>query len=109
MKIIINNIKENPIDLLRRAGYVFQRHVDKNEMSFIKPLARSGYPRFHIYTRIKSNNLLINIHLDHKKETYGDATRHHGEYEESRILREEVERLKQMLNNDYIVNSLEKY
>ena len=97
MKIIINNIKENPVNILRRAGYIFQRHAGE-EMSFIRPLARGGYPRFHIYARVKNNNLLINIHLDHKKETYGKTTRHHGEYEEDGALEEEVKRIKTIIN-----------
>ena len=39
----------------------------------------------------------INIHLDMKKETYGNDTRHHGEYENSGALAEEVRRLKAIL------------
>lgn len=108
MKITINNIKENPANLLRRAGYAFQRHAGENEMSFIRPLARGGYPRFHIYTRTESGNLMINIHLDHKKETYGKAARHHGEYGEDGALREEVKKIKQIFDAGYIANSLER-
>lgn len=97
MKITINNIKENPVNLLRRAGYIFQRHAGE-EMSFVRPLARGDYPRFHIYARAENNNLLISIHLDHKRETYGDSTRHHGEYEENGALKEEVERIKAIIS-----------
>jgi len=98
MKIAINNIKENPVSILRRVGYAFQRHAGENEMSFVRPLARGGYPRFHIYAGVKESNLLISIHLDHKKETYGDSTRHHGEYEEDGALKEEVERIKTIIS-----------
>lgn len=93
MKIKIENIKENPVNLLRRAGYAFQRH-EGDEMSFIRPLAQAGYPRFHMYARVEEFSLLINIHLDQKKETYGNNTRHHGEYEDSQALTQEVERIK---------------
>ncbi|MCD6149409.1 hypothetical protein J7J13_01315 [bacterium] len=96
MKIIINNIKENPASFLRRAGYIFQRHIGE-EMSFIRPLARGGYPRFHIYAYADSGNLIINIHLDQKKETYGDSTRHHGEYEEDGALKKEADRIKTII------------
>jgi len=96
MKIIVNDIKENSVSLLRRAGYAFQRHAGE-EMSFVRPLAQSGYPRFHIYARAENNNLSINIHLDQKKETYGNSTRHHGEYEEDGALKEEVERIKTII------------
>lgn len=92
MKIKIEAIKENPVSLLRRAGYIFQRN-EGAEMSFVRPLAQSGYPRFHIYAKVDVIDLVINIHLDQKKETYGNGTRHHGEYENEGILKEETERI----------------
>ncbi len=96
MKIEIKNIKENPVNLLRRAGYSFQRQ-ENGEMSFVRPLARAGFPRFHMYAHVADLNLIINIHLDQKKETYGQATRHHGEYENDGALKTEIERLKGVL------------
>lgn len=93
MKFKIEAIKENPTSLLRRAGYIFQRN-EGNEASFIRPLARQGYPRFHMYVKVVDDtNLEINIHLDQKKNTYGDDTRHHGEYGDSPALEEEVKRI----------------
>jgi hypothetical protein len=96
MKIEIKNVQGNPVNVLRRAGYSFQRQ-DGQEMSFIRPLARAGYPRFHMYAQISGLDILINIHLDQKKETYGDNTRHHGEYEDDGALKVEVERIKNSL------------
>ncbi len=93
MKIEIENIKENPVSLLRRIGYTFQRHSNNNEMSFVRSLARAGFPRFHIYAKVDNTNLSISIHLDQKKETYGRDTRHHGEYENDGALKNEVERI----------------
>jgi hypothetical protein len=98
MKITIEKIKQSPTNLLRRAGYIFQ-HGDNNEMSFIRPLARAGYPRFHMYASVAGTKLTINIHLDQKKETYGNNTRHHGEYEDEGALKVEVERIKNILNS----------
>ncbi|MCX6765439.1 MAG: hypothetical protein NT136_00500 [Candidatus Moranbacteria bacterium] len=95
MKIEIKNIRGNPADLLRRAGYIFQSRKE-DEMGFVRPLSSSGYPRFHIFTRVVGGNLIINIHLDQKKETYGEAKRHHGEYE-SAIIKEEAERIASVL------------
>lgn len=97
MQLKFENIKENAATLLRRAGYIFQRK-EGGKMSFIKPLARSGYPRFHIYTETKDNLLVLNLHLDQKKETYGMATRHHGEYEDSDTVKTEAERIQQVLS-----------
>jgi hypothetical protein len=97
MKIQIDTIKENPVTLLRRAGYVFQRN-ERDEMSFVRPMARSGYPRFHMYARAEGTNLIINFHLDQKKETYGAGTRHQGEYEDEGVLQVEANRIKQLLS-----------
>ncbi|EKE19732.1 MAG: hypothetical protein ACD_8C00118G0004 [uncultured bacterium] len=96
MRLKIENIKENPVNLLRRAGYTFQRN-EQDEMSFIRPMARSGYPRFHMYAHVEGLSLLINFHLDQKKETYGQGTRHHGEYEEEGALQAEAIRIRQIL------------
>lgn len=96
MKFIINDISDNPVNLLRRAGYIFQRK-DGHEMSFIRPLAAAGYPRFHMYAKLRGEDLDVSFHLDQKKETYGDDTRHHGEYEESGALKQEADRIKSFL------------
>jgi len=96
MRIEIANIKGNPAMLLRRAGYIFQRQ-EGNEMSFVRPLARAGFPRYHIYASVSGLNLAINIHLDQKKETYGQDTRHHGEYANEGALAEEIARIRAVL------------
>ena len=96
MQLEIKNITENPVSMLRRAGYVFQRQ-EGSEMSFVRPFSASGYPRFHMYVKVENFNLVINIHYDAKKETYGEGTRHHGEYENEGMLGEEVKRLKVIL------------
>ena len=77
---------------MRKAGYVFQRR-ENDEMSFVRVLASAGYPRFHCYTKVDKVTLTVSFHLDQKKHTYGENTRHHGEYENDGPLKEETERL----------------
>lgn len=96
MQIKIENFNQNLVNSFRRAGYVFQRQAG-DEMSFVRAFSAQGYPRFHIYAKIEEGNLIANIHLDMKKETYGDNTRHHGEYGDEGVLRDEVRRLKAVL------------
>ena len=98
MKITLNNSTGNPSNLLRRAGYQFQRHSG-DQMSFIRPLSRSGYPRFHIYVSWNNQQLTLNLHLDQKRHTYGETTRHHGEYDNEGPLQEEIKRLKSILHS----------
>lgn len=97
MKLRFENITENPGSLLRRAGYTFIR-TEEAEMSFILPMSRSGYPRFHIFAKTEGTTLHVNLHLDQKRETYGHVARHHGEYENSDVLSKEAERLKQFIH-----------
>lgn len=92
MKIFISAITENPASLLRRVGYIFQRE-EGGEISFVRVLASQGYPRFHCYAKLDKLSLTLNLHLDQKKHTYGETTRHHGEYENNGPLKEEVTRL----------------
>ena len=92
MRLIVEKISENPVSLLRNSGYIFQRK-EGQEMSFVRPLARAGYPRFHIYCQVEGVRLVLNLHLDQKRETYGEDTRHHGEYEDSIPVKEELHRL----------------
>ena len=89
MKIIITEPTDNAVTLFRRAGYAFQ-HKDGEEMSFVRPLARAGYPRFHAYVKIQGKDMIVSFHLDQKKETYGDDTRHHGEYGNDGPVKEEA-------------------
>jgi hypothetical protein len=95
MRIKIDNFKENPASFFRRIGYVFVRR-EEDDMSFVRSMSRSGYPRFHIFAHMEQENLVINIHLDQKKETYGSGTRHHGEYENEGTLKGEIERIKKL-------------
>ncbi|MFZ1626816.1 MAG: hypothetical protein WAT81_03380 [Candidatus Moraniibacteriota bacterium] len=96
MKLIIENLSDNIVTLFRRAGFTFQRE-EKGEMSFVRPLGRSGYPRFHCYTKPHGLGIECNLHLDQKRETYGRATRHHGEYEEAGALAEELLRMESII------------
>jgi len=95
MKIEVKNFKGSLVGIFRQAGYIFQ-HREEGEMSFIKPLAKSGYPRFHAYIIHEGKDLILKIHLDQKKETYGKNLRHHGEYGNDGPLKEETERLKKI-------------
>jgi hypothetical protein len=92
MKLQISPLTANVLTLLRHAGYAFQR-TEGNEQAWVRVLASAGYPRFHMYTKQEKLTLFINLHLDHKKHTYGEDTRHHADYEYAGVLKDEVDRL----------------
>lgn len=100
MRLRFQNVHENPVTLLRRAGYHFQ-YKDNGEMSFIRPLSKQGdYPRFHAYARMTKTTMELSLHLDHKEHTYGETTRHHGEYADDGPVGTEAERLSAILKHD---------
>ena len=99
MKFIIKNTSgENTTNLMRRVGYYFLQEKD-SELSFVRPLERSGYPRFHIYLKPNEKNeeIIFNLHLDQKRPIYKTAHDHAAEYE-GKVVETETERIKQILS-----------
>jgi len=99
MKFIIKNTSgENTTNLMRRVGYYFLQEKD-SELSFVRPLERSGYPRFHIYLKPNEKNeeIIFNLHLDQKRPVYKTAHDHAAEYE-GKVVETETERIKQILS-----------
>jgi len=90
MKFSIKNPKENTLNLTRKIGYYY---YDK---SFVRPLERSGHPRFHLYIEENDDELIFNLHLDQKRPIYKGAPAHAGEYE-GLIVENEAQRIKQLL------------
>lgn len=101
MKILVKDPRENAVTLLRRAGYAFQ-HKDGAEMSFVRTFGRSGFPRFHAYAKMDGRDLLVSFHLDQKRETYGESTRHHGEYGNEGPVGEEAVRLAPLIGGEIV-------
>ncbi len=97
MKFVLKGpLKENILSLIRRVGYYFERKSEKEELVFIRPLERSGYPRFHLYLKVEGEDLIFNLHLDQKRPIYKGVSAHSGEYE-GKVVEEETERIKQIL------------
>jgi len=116
MKFILEKpAKENIYTLIRKIGYyplsvneagassspfAAARIKDEKaeEINCVKPLDRSGYPRFHIYLKTDGENLILNLHLDQKKPIYKGAPAHAGEYD-GEIVKKEAERVKEILSS----------
>lgn len=65
-------------------------------MAFVRPFGASGFPRFHVYAHMESSGMILNIHLDQHKETYGKKSLHHGEYGNEGALADEVKRIQSL-------------
>lgn len=97
MIFVIKNPRDNITNLTRKIGYFFIGQNEKtSESSFIKPLERSGFPRFHLYISEKDDELIFNLHLDQKRPIYKGTTAHSGEYD-GEVVEKEAERIKQIL------------
>ena len=98
MKFVIENPQVNISVLFRRAGYHFVKR-EGEEMSFARSLTGQKFPRFHIFSKMEGNKLIVNIHIDHKAASYEGSSAHSGEYgEDSKLLREEMEKLMSLGN-----------
>ena len=95
MKILIkkNKLPLAPEMILRQAGYNYLPGRGSREDSFVRALARSGYPRFHIYLKEENDIIEFNLHLDQKKPSYAGSHAHSGEYK-GKVVEEEIKRLK---------------
>jgi len=101
MKFILEKpAKENIYTLIRRIGYYpLSKEQKTEEINCVRPLDRSGYPRFHIYLKTDAENLIFNLHLDQKKPIYKGITAHSGEYN-GKIVENEAERIKEILKGN---------
>lgn len=97
MDFSLKNPGGSIVNLGRDIGYIFQRQVSENEVSFTRPLNRGGYPRFHIYLKGNNEELLFSLHIDQKRPVYKEAHDHAAEYD-GRVVEEEAQRIKQILS-----------
>lgn len=95
MRFTIKNPSgESVVNLMRRIGYHFLE--ENSGFSFIRPLERRGYPRFHLHSKIEDNKLILNLHLDQKRPLYRGVPAHAAEYK-GKVVEKEAERIKQTL------------
>lgn len=102
MKFVIKatTLEFSIFNQMRGLGYHFlSRNDEELEMNFVRPFSRDGYPRFHAYVKIspREKELSFNLHLDQKRPIYKGAIAHSGEYDGD-LVKEEAERIKQILN-----------
>lgn len=73
---------------MRECGYACDRTPQGNELSCMRRLAGYDYPRFHAYIHKENKSLVINLHLDQKKPSYGTARAHSGDYDGEQVTAE---------------------
>lgn len=91
-----NQLRETPEMFLRRAGYVFLEDRKTGNESFVRPLNRGYYPRFHLYLVQSNGQVILNLHLDQKQASYAGAHAHNGEYV-GELVQEEIDRIRSLV------------
>lgn len=87
MKFHIKNNNLSLTSLFREIGY-----KPLGPDNAVRPVRGQRYPRFHIYFKEEGDNIIINLHLDQKRPSYGKHTAHSGEYE-GEIVDKEAKRI----------------
>ena len=91
MRLNFKNLKDSPLNLMRRAGYGFAgEDPQTGELNFTRRLSGGDYPRFHAFIKSDGDFVFVNLHLDQKKASYRGTRAHSGEYEDSEILEKEA-------------------
>jgi len=98
MKLILDNnqLSETPEMFLREAGYMFLEDRKTGNESFVRPLNRGYYPRFHLYIDQSNGRVIFNLHLDQKQASYSGAHAHNGEYD-GETVQEEINRIRALV------------
>ncbi|SRR6056297_343482 len=89
-------LRHNPYQLARKAGYGFIRDKKSGQESLVRRLGGGFYPRFHLYIEQENDKVIFSLHLDQKAAGYPGPHRHNAEYE-SPLVKEELERLRQFI------------
>lgn len=81
---------------IRRCGYAQFRDPRTGEFSFTRRLGSGFYPRFHLYVDERDAEVVLKLHLDQKRPSYGVGHAHSGEYE-GPIVEQETRRIETLL------------
>lgn len=97
MKFQTKRPRESIITIIRQLGYQPISRI-KDEFNCLRYLAKSGYPRFHLYIKEdkEKNELIFNLHLDQKRPSYPGIKAHSGEYS-GEVVEKEGKRIKEIL------------
>jgi hypothetical protein len=74
-------------NLMRRAGYGEHRGHGA-QMSYVKRIHATPYPRYHAYVEDRDGGMQLNLHLDQKEASHAGSRAHGGEYDGPLVERE---------------------
>lgn len=91
----------DPARFIRRCGYgeYYDRRLGK--ISYMKRARMTDmFPRYHVYLEERDEEVIVDLHLDQKRPSYGEETMHSGEYEGGAVEREaaRIQELAKLVN-----------
>jgi hypothetical protein len=98
MDFTIKNLKDNPLNISRRIGYLMLGAQGSNEYNLVRKITGNNFPRFHVYLKQRGDYFEFNLHLDQKAPIYKGSHAHSGEYE-GPVVENEADRIKEKLEN----------
>ena len=97
MEFAIKHNDKSVSDVMRLLGYQAAHFQKEGEFSIVRRLARTDYPRFHLYGTQSNSSIVFKLHLDQKKPSYEGQTGHSGDYD-GEVVQAEAKRIQQILN-----------
>lgn len=92
------NLKLTHKTYLQRAGYHEFSDPNTGKISYIRRYSRDFYPRLHVYLEERQENVILSLHLDQKKPSYGGGTHAHGGEYNGAVVEREIARLRDFIN-----------
>lgn len=74
-------------NLMRRLGYGELRKRT-GQLSYVKRVQQTDFPRYHAYVEDRDGGIQINLHLDQKAASHEGTAAHAGEYSGSLVEKE---------------------
>ena len=97
MRLNFKNLKDSPLNLMRRVGYSFVgRDEGTGEEGYQRCLSSGDYPKFHAFVKSDGDFVFVNLHLDQKKPSYHGTYAHSAEYSENELLEKEAQIIKKV-------------
>lgn len=94
-----NQLSQTAEMFLREAGYTYIEDRKTGNQSFVRPLNRGYYPRFHLYLEQSAGKIILNLHLDQKQTSYAGAHAHNAEYD-GELVQEEINRINSLATHN---------
>ncbi len=97
MELTLKHTDKSIHDIMELTGYTTVHFQREGEFSIVRPLKKSGYPRFHLYGTQQNSTIILNLHLEQEKPSFESVDGHTGDAD-SPAVKEEMERIEQLLN-----------